>query len=89
MTESGDPLDNPLAERMNGVLKTEYLKNIQVRNISEAKQILSKSVHLYNNSRPHLSCGVHTPGEVYSGKYLAKKLWKSYYKSANCEPILG
>ena len=73
MTESGDPLDNPLAERMNGILKTEYLKNIQVRNISEAKQVLSKSVHLYNNSRPHLSCGLHTPGDVYSGKYLAEK----------------
>ncbi len=84
MTESGDPLDNPLAERMNGILKTEYLKNIQVRNISEANQVLSKSVHLYNNSRPHLSCGLHTPSDVYSGKYLTKKLWKSYYKSANC-----
>lgn len=89
MTESGDPLDNPLAERMNGILKIEYLKNVQVRNISEAKHVLSKSVHLYNNSRPHLSCGLHTPSEVYEGKYLAEKVWKNYYKSANCKPISG
>ena len=89
MTESGDPLDNPLAERMNGILKIEYLKNVQVRNISEAKHVLSKSVHLYNNSRPHLSCNYHTPIEVYEGKYLAKKIWKNYYKSANCKPISG
>ncbi|MCP3659854.1 MAG: IS3 family transposase [Bacteroidetes bacterium] len=81
MTESGDPLDNALAERMNGIMKTEYLKNIKVKNIKEARLALSKSVKLYNESRPHLSCDYHTPSEIYEGKFPAKKVWKNYYKN--------
>lgn len=82
MTESGDPLDNALAERMNGIIKTEYLKNIEVKDINKAKKVLSKSVKLYNESRPHLSCNYHTPNEIYEGKKLPKILWKNYYKNA-------
>ena len=81
MTENGDPLENPLAERINGIIKLEYLKNVKVKNIIKARKELSKTVELYNNNRPHLSCNYHTPNEIYEDKKLPKIVWKNYYKN--------
>lgn len=83
MTESGDPLDNALAERINGIIKTEYLSNIRIKNKEEGLEAVKKGVTLYNESRPHLSCNLHTPNEIYEGKFKPKKLWKNYYYSTN------
>ncbi len=44
MTENGDPLENALAERVNGILKDEYLNDIPVTSIEEARKVLTKSV---------------------------------------------
>jgi transposase InsO family protein len=81
MTEKGDPLENPLAERINGIMKEEYLKNIKIENITKARKELSRAVELYNNNRPHLSCNYHTPNEVYEGEKVPKIVWKNYYKN--------
>jgi transposase InsO family protein len=61
MTESGDPRDNPLAERMNGIIKDEYLLNYRISNIEHAKTLLDRSVYLYNYQRPHGSINMSTP----------------------------
>jgi transposase InsO family protein len=61
MTETGDPRDNPLAERMNGIIKDEYLLNYQIKDINDAKALLNRSVSLYNDKRPHLSLNMDTP----------------------------
>ena len=53
MTQNGDPLENAIAERVNGILKDEYLLNYQCSNIKDARKQLAKSVSLYNNERPH------------------------------------
>jgi transposase InsO family protein len=37
MTESGDPLDNAIAERLNGILKDEYLNDSSVKSIYQAR----------------------------------------------------
>jgi putative transposase len=37
MTENGDPLENAIAERVNGIIKDEYLDAYGVNNIKEAK----------------------------------------------------
>jgi transposase InsO family protein len=65
MTETGDPRDNPLAERMNGIIKDEYLLNYQIKDINEAKALLSRSIYLYNDQRPHLSINMATPKEIH------------------------
>lgn len=83
MTENGDPLENALAERINGIIKLEYLQNKQVDNIIKARKELANAVRLYNNHRPHLSCNYHTPNEIYEGKKLPKIVWKNYYKNTN------
>lgn len=61
MTENGDPYENALAERVNGILKEEYLNDYRVDTIDQAKLALKLAVDLYNNDRPHLSCNYHTP----------------------------
>lgn len=83
MTENGDPLENAIAERINGIIKEEYLHNYQVSNIKEAKELLEVVVELYNNERPHMSISNYTPNQVHESKenLNLNKLWKNYYKN--------
>jgi len=80
MTENGDPLENALAERLNGILKDEYLNDSQVTSIEEAKLVLARSVNLYNKERPHMSIGNQYPSLVHQQKIQTERLWKNYYK---------
>ena len=80
MTESGDPLENAIAERINGILKEEYLKHYSIKTIEEAKEVLDFNIKLYNKDRPHNSIGNHYPDQVHELNLKTKKLWKNYYK---------
>jgi putative transposase len=80
MTENGDPLENAVAERMNGILKEEYLKHHRPENKEQAKQLLDKAIGLYNKHRPHFSIGLLTPEWVHHKNLSAEKLWKNYYR---------
>ena len=80
MTENGDPLENAIAERVNGIIKEEYLIDYKVNNIKEAKKVLAFVVDLYNNDRPHMSIGNHYPKEIHENYGKTEKLWKNYYK---------
>jgi putative transposase len=81
MTENGDPLENAIAERVNGILKDEYLYQYDAKNIKEAKLLLQQAVNLYNNERPHMSIGNHTPNQIHHSNQQLKteKLWKNYW----------
>lgn len=81
MTENGDPLENAIAERVNGILKEEYLNCYQVENIIQARELLDQVIKLYNQDRPHMSIGNLVPEKVHS-KQLEKgeKKWKNYYQ---------
>lgn len=79
MTENGDPLENAIAERINGILKSEYLKHYNSKNFREAKEHLHLAVKLYNQDRPHFSIGLLTPDEVHSKELNIEKLWKNYF----------
>jgi len=80
MTENGDPLENPIAERINGILKDEYL-NDKSNNQSklDIKQ-LCYAIEKYNRLRPHLSCEMLTPEAAHRGHGNLKRMWKNYYK---------
>lgn len=80
MTESGDPLENAIAERVNGIIKEEYLNDYSIDNIKQAKELLSVVVNLYNNERPHQSIGYLTPNNVHQNNIKTEKLWKNYYQ---------
>lgn len=65
MTQNGDPYENALAERMNGILKNEFLLDIGFPTKKLALLAVRESIEIYNNERPHLSLGMKTPNEVY------------------------
>lgn len=79
MTENGDPLENALAEQVNGILKEEYLHHQNVQNMEQAKEQLQLAVKLYNKQRPHMSIGLLTPQLVHEHNLKTEKLWKNYY----------
>jgi putative transposase len=84
MTENGDPLENAIAERVNGILKEEYLKHSPVNNLQQAQQRLKAVIEIYNNQRPHMSIGNLTPANVHNNHhYKPKRLWKNYFKKLN------
>ncbi len=83
MTQNGDPLENAIAERLNGIIKDEYLNDIKVKSLKEAKTLLRKAVELYNADRPHMSIGNLTPNHVHqqiANPIKTGRLWKNYYK---------
>ncbi|KYG75368.1 hypothetical protein AWN68_07410 [Roseivirga echinicomitans] len=76
MTEHVDPLENAIAERVNGIIINEY----EVDNLTEARALLKEIVKLYNEERPHMSLGMLTPELVYAESLKPKKVWKNHYK---------
>lgn len=79
MTDNGDPLENAIAERVNGIKKEEYLNDYQVDNLEEAKGLLDAVIQLYNNERLHMSIGNLTPNQVHQNNIKTEKLGKNYY----------
>ena len=79
MTENGDPLENAIAERVNGILKEEYLQQ-KYQCFEDAQKSIAKTVAIYNSLRPHSSCEMKTPAEAHEIKGPLKRKWKNYYK---------
>ena len=57
---------NPYAERINGIIKNEYLKHWNVRNFRDLKKKVAKAVNHYNQNRVHRAFKMqYTPMEFY------------------------
>lgn len=82
MTENGDPLENALAERMNGILKDSFEMDRTFSSFEEARQFILQAIHYYNERRPHSSCDKLTPKEAHTRTGVLKKHWKSYAEKA-------
>jgi putative transposase len=80
MTQTGDPLENAVAERINKTIKEEFTDDRQINfcNIETAKQQIKKFVSFYNNKRPHRSIQWLTPKEAHSCTGELRKVWKTY-----------
>ena len=62
MTEDYKPTDNAIAERVNGIIKQEWLYRIKrPRDLEDARNIINDIIDFYNNKRPHMSNGMMTP----------------------------
>jgi transposase InsO family protein len=79
MTENGDPKENAIAERVNGILKHEYLLYDRLTNYSSTMLSVKTAILKYNEQRPHLSCNMKTPSDVHENELITEKLWKNYY----------
>jgi putative transposase len=81
MTQNGDPLENCVAERVNGIFKGIYNMDRVFDSLEQAQQAIAGMVHSYNNVRPHSSCDMLTPAKAHECMGLLKQRWKTYYKS--------
>ena len=68
MTQNGDPLENAIAERVNGIIKEEYLNYYTITSVKQVKEMLRKTVLLYNHERPHISIDNLTPSNLQDSK---------------------
>jgi putative transposase len=75
MTQNGDPYENAIAERINGILKYEFLMIDGFNNHSTACTGIAESIEIYNQLRPHLSCNMLTPDQAHQQKKLPYKSW--------------
>ena len=66
MTQSGDPLDNAVAERANGILKTEWLYKMTIPTHKACKRELKRIISFYNDERAHMSIGNQTPSTAHT-----------------------
>ena len=76
MTESYDPYTNAVAERVNGILKQEFmLEDYQIR-LPVMKQLVKNSIEIYNTKRPHWSCQMLTPEQMHKQQTVKIKSYK-------------
>ena len=83
MTESGDPLENAVAERVNGILKTEWIYDNKPVSWQQAVSLVGRIIDLYNNQRPHQSIGYMVPAQVHQTGMKTERMWKNYYQGRN------
>lgn len=76
MTDGYDCYQNALAERINGILKDEFLY-VKCNNGKELKMLVKESIDIYNNKRPHLSLNMKTPNFVHEQKSPPDSWWGS------------
>lgn len=85
MTENGDPYENALAERVNGIIKTEFNLYSSSLGFDQTGYQVSKSIESYNELRPHASCDYLTPNQAHLQSEKLNKRWKNYNRSFNHE----
>ena len=76
MTEKGDPYENAIAERVNGILKYEHGLKETFLSFDTAKTAVDIAVKNYNELRIHDSCNRLTPVAAHEQKGVLKKYWK-------------
>ena len=69
MTDGYDCYQNALAERINGILKNEFLLQTP-KNLKEAAQMVKESIRIYNHERPHLALKYKTPDAVHQASLI-------------------
>jgi transposase InsO family protein len=76
MTEHGDPYENAVAERMNGILKSEWLDMEEYTDFLQAQERICQIINIYNKFRLHASCNMLTPVEAELHRGRLKKSWR-------------
>lgn len=75
MTENGDPYENAIAERVNGILKNEFELDRDFNSFDEAANAVDTAITTYNDLRPHASCDYLTPGTAHNKHGVLPLRW--------------
>lgn len=65
MTEVDHCAENAQAERVNGILKSEYYLDVTFRNFAQASKAVKTAIMAYNQLRPHYSLNYQVPDMVH------------------------
>ena len=78
MTENSDPYENAIAERVNGILKSEFSLYHLNTGFEQTYNNIESCLAVYNNVRPHASCNYLTPEKAHVHNGILNKRWKAY-----------
>jgi transposase InsO family protein len=81
MAEKGNPYENAIAERINGIVKQMGLDRT-FASFKEVEQAVSETIDIYNNQRLHSSIEYLTPSVAHTKTGELKKGWKPKIYSA-------
>lgn len=88
MTQNGDPYENAIAERVNGILKTELIST-HYKDADTASRHIARCITIYNYRRRHASLNWQIPQQVHTQKGPQKRQWKNYYQKPKENEIEG
>lgn len=77
MTENSDPYENAIAERINGILKQEFMIDTYHLDLHLMKQIVAEAIDIYNNDRPHWSNHMLTPNQMHMKSNMNFRTYKT------------
>ena len=88
MTESYDPYANAVAERVNGILKQEFLLEDYNVKLPVMKELVRNSIEIYNKKRPHYSCDMKTPEQMHKQAQIKIRSYKTTNRTrANLDTV--
>ena len=76
-TQQYDPYENAVAERINGILKSEFGLGNTLPSLKIAQKMVKQAVEIYNNERPHFSLNLAKPSQAHIAQIHH---YKSYSK---------
>jgi putative transposase len=87
MTQSGNPRDNAIAERANGIVKQELLEDAYAT-IKQAQCSAEIAIDIYNRIRLHSSVDMMTPEKAHTQTGPIKRRWKGLFNPAAVKPMV-
>lgn len=77
MTQNSDPYENAVAERINGILKQEFMIDKYNQDLDIMKCIVKEAINTYNEQRPHYSNYMLTPGQMHLQNQIKMRTYKT------------
>lgn len=83
MTNNGDPYENAVAERINGILKQEFMIDTYHQDTAIMQLIVKEAIEIYNNQRPHYSNHLLTPEQMHAQDQQNMRTYKTKNSNKN------
>lgn len=77
MTQNSDPYENAVAERVNGILKQEFMIDKYNQKTEIMRKVVEEAITIYNNFRPHYSNFMLTPNQTHKQNAIIMRTYKT------------